>query len=94
MKEEDKTKILKSFKMLKDEPSPKKKQPYRIRIEGLFARVGSGKQIWFGIGAAKNAVRNHLEVLFHLDDTYAYDYKKALIEEFMQEHVEYVPVTV
>ena len=40
----------------------KKKEIWRIRVNGDFMRVDSGKCMWNSIGAAKNAVINHLEL--------------------------------
>lgn len=41
-----------------------KREPYVILVNGKRVTLKSGRNVWSGIGAAKNALRNHLHYLF------------------------------
>lgn len=45
----------------------KKKQPHRVKCNGKYIITASGKTIWPSIGAAKNAIRNHLNTSHDLN---------------------------
>lgn len=38
----------------------KKQKPYRVKVNGNYVVTDSKKTIWPSIGAAKNAIRNHI----------------------------------
>lgn len=45
---------------------PKKKQiPYRIKVNGRYIRLKSGKTIWKCLGHAKTALHNHFETTIY-----------------------------
>lgn len=41
-----------------------KREPYVILVNGKRVTLKTGRNVWSGIGAAKNAMRNHLHYLF------------------------------
>ena len=49
-----------TFKNSKDGLNRKKTQPYRVKCNGKYITTDSQKTVWPSIGAAKNAIRNHL----------------------------------
>lgn len=66
--------------------TPKKRGiPHRIKYQDQFITTNSGKTVWSNIGAAKNALRNHVYC------TVGYEYKDEVYDELMK-LVEFVPL--
>lgn len=93
---------LDSFK--RSPESTRKWVPVRIRINGQFIKTDSNKSVWKCIGHAKNALRNHLDLLYSRL-VYASRYSNFSNESIKLEHnieeaveaimkiAEYVPVS-
>ena len=52
--------VASTFANADDRLNRRKKQPHRVKCNGKYIITESEKTVWPSIGAAKNAVRNHL----------------------------------
>ncbi len=76
-------------------PSKHNKIPYVIIVDGKRVAMGSKKQLWNGPGAAKNALRCHLDGQFFYGHYSKLGSKeiKEVQDEFISKHVEVIPFT-
>lgn len=83
--------------------SKSKDRPCRLRVNGAFVKVCSGKALWRHPGHLKNALRNHLCTLAYRDRELVddYEYRRAM-EDYIMDNlvgegpefpIEIVPVT-
>ena len=57
--------ILATFEPLEQPRHTRQRQPCRIMINGAPVKTRSRKSLWPNIGAAKNAIREHLSRVLH-----------------------------
>jgi hypothetical protein len=60
--------VASTFANADDHLNGRKKQPHRVKCNGKYIITESKKTVWPSIGAAKNAVRNHLNTSRELDN--------------------------
>lgn len=56
-----------TFNHSEDGLKRKNTQPHRVKCNGRYIITESNKTIWPSIGAAKNAIRNHLNISYSLN---------------------------
>lgn len=59
--------VASTFANADDTLNRKKKQPHRVKCNGKYIITESKKTVWPSIGAAKNAIRNHLNTSHELN---------------------------
>lgn len=75
---------------------PKKKTvPVRVKINGEFFHTPKGKTIWPSIGAAKNAIHNHISVSkgrpMGMDYSSHSRLTEEVMKEFFEKYCEFIP---
>jgi hypothetical protein len=60
--------VASTFANADDRLNRRKKQPHRVKCNGKYIITESEKTVWPSIGAAKNAVRNHLNTSNELNN--------------------------
>lgn len=67
-------KVISQFREFKPD-RPKNRQPTGIALDGKLVAMKNGKKVWPGVGAAKNALRNHITHChyYYADEQKIYD---------------------
>lgn len=67
-----------SFKQADDQINRRKSKPHRVKVNGKYIITDSNKTVWPSIGAAKNAIRNHIGNSMAISNwVYAMDQNKS-----------------